>query len=122
MLTVGNVFFAAPPIHLVVSYDFNEQNVFVDGDLKARSPTPGGYFKNWDTDYRLVMGNEATGNRPWSGKTAYMAISNHALEHLPPINRSNWLFPLGMNGSKRLYPLCPLDNVFYLAIGFSSPL
>ena len=30
---------------------------------------------NWDTNFYLVVGNEATGNRSWSGKIAYLCIS-----------------------------------------------
>lgn len=80
MLTVHNVFSQAKPIHLIVSYDFKVQNVFVDGSLKANSPMPGGHFKNWNPDYRLILGNEATGNRPWSGTIAYVAIYNQPLD------------------------------------------
>lgn len=32
-------------------------------------------ISNWDTNFYLVVGNEATGNRSWSGKIAYLCIS-----------------------------------------------
>jgi Concanavalin A-like lectin/glucanases superfamily/VanZ like family len=53
--------------HVVVSFDFSAFRVFVDGALRARTPAPGGTLSNWDPDYPLVIGNEATGDRPWLG-------------------------------------------------------
>lgn len=32
-------------------------------------------LSNWDTNFYLVVGNEATGNRSWSGKVNYLCIS-----------------------------------------------
>ena len=45
MLTVEDVFRHPKPIHIVVSYNLNEQSVFVDG-IKKTSIIPGGNFKN----------------------------------------------------------------------------
>jgi hypothetical protein len=36
-------------------------------------------FNNWDKDYALVFGNEATGNRPWKGCISEAYIANRAL-------------------------------------------
>lgn len=80
MLNVRQVFTHPQPVHLVVSYDFKEQKVYVNGNLRIRSPIPGGHFNNWDPDYCLVLGNEATGDRPWLGKIAYVAIYNQPLD------------------------------------------
>ena len=36
-------------------------------------------FRNWDSDFHLLVGNEATQNRPWNGNIYKMAIYNQAL-------------------------------------------
>jgi VanZ family protein len=79
VLTVTDVFQPDDPQHLLVSYNFFEQRVYVNGHLRLRAPTPRGRFSNWDSSYSLVLGNEATGNRPWLGKLFLVAIYNRAL-------------------------------------------
>jgi VanZ family protein len=79
VLTVTDVFQPDVPQHLLVSYNFFEQRVYVNGHLRLRAPIPGGRFSNWDPSYSLVLGNEATGNRPWLGKLFLVAIYNRAL-------------------------------------------
>lgn len=79
MLTVKDVFISPKPLHIVVSYDFQEQRVFVNGHLWTTRPVPGGNFNNWDPGHRLVLGNEASGDRPWLGKLSYVAIYDHPL-------------------------------------------
>jgi hypothetical protein len=78
-LEVDNVFGHSEPLHIVVTYDFSEQRIFVNGELRLQKKIPGGRFTNWDPSYYLVLGNEATGNRPWKGKIFYLSIYNHAL-------------------------------------------
>jgi VanZ family protein len=78
-LTVTDVFHPDDPQHLLVTYNFFEQRVYVNGHLRLRAPIPGGKFANWDPSYSLVLGNEATGNRPWLGKLFLVAIYNRAL-------------------------------------------
>jgi hypothetical protein len=65
--------------HVVVSYDFSEQNVYINGEQRARSEILKGDFSNWDHACRLVIGNEITGNRPWKGKLYYIAVFNKPL-------------------------------------------
>ena len=36
-------------------------------------------LSNWDRDFPLIIGNETTGDRPWSGKINQFHISNRAL-------------------------------------------
>lgn len=38
------------------------------------------YFYEWDADYRLVLGNEPTGDRQWLGSVRDLIIFNRALE------------------------------------------
>lgn len=80
MLIVKDVFTQAKPLHIVVSYDFIEQRVYVNGSLRKTSTIPGGGFKNWDRGYPLILGNEAVGGRPWLGKLSYIAIYNHPID------------------------------------------
>jgi hypothetical protein len=80
MLQVEDVFAHPGPLHIVVSYDFQEQKVFVNGDLRVSADIPGGDFKNWHPSHRLILGNEATGDRPWLGKISYVAIYDRPLD------------------------------------------
>ena len=78
-LEVPGVFNNSRPQHIVVTYDYSVQVVHVDGKRRATEYLPGGRFSNWDPSYRLILGNEATGDRPWLGKIYYVAIYDRAL-------------------------------------------
>lgn len=65
--------------HIVVTYDFSEQRVYVNGQRRMKSELPGGIFSNWDPASSLLFGNEAPSNRPWLGKLFLAAIYNRAL-------------------------------------------
>jgi VanZ family protein len=65
--------------HVVITYDFSEQKVFINGEQRTRSEILKGDFSNWDPACRLVIGNEVTGNRPWKGKLYYAAVFNRPL-------------------------------------------
>ncbi len=78
-LIIEDVFRYPKPIHLVVSYNLIEQSVYVNGIVKATSIIPGGNITNWDPGYPLILGNEATGDRPWLGEISYLAIYNRSL-------------------------------------------
>ena len=79
-VTVENVFHATVPIHIVVTYDFIYQDIFVDGIKKIHSNTPGGDFENWDPNYYLAFGNEITWDRPWQGKILKAYMYNRPLK------------------------------------------
>jgi len=78
-LKVANVFGSAGLQHIVVTYDFLEQRVYINGTIQAREKIPGGRFTNWDPSYYLVLGNEATGDRPWLGKIFFLAMYSRPL-------------------------------------------
>jgi hypothetical protein len=78
-LTVENVFRAQVLEHIVVTYDFMKQRVYLNGQLRLEAPIPGGNFANWDPHYPLLLGNERTGDRPWEGSLFLAAIYNRAL-------------------------------------------
>ena len=65
--------------HIVFTYDYIEQNVFVNGVRYATKRCPNGRFHNWDPAYHLILGNETSRNRPWRGKIFYAAIYNRPL-------------------------------------------
>ena len=82
VMVVKNVFESAGMTHLVVTYDFERKQVYVNGDLKADASMPGGRFSNWDLAFPLVLGNEATGDRPWTGTLSSVAIYNRPLSEI----------------------------------------
>jgi hypothetical protein len=47
--------------------------VYLDGKLVAEQDVPGD-FSNWSDDFQLLLGNEATGDRPWRGQIHRIAI------------------------------------------------
>ena len=52
--------------------------VYLNGK-PAASRQIAGDMKNWDDRYRLLLGNEATGDRPWLGTLYLVAIYSRAL-------------------------------------------
>ncbi len=70
-------------------------NVEVDGKNMLTTSKPCRLLKSWDTDYRLALGNEFTGNRSWLGdirravvtvdgeRYDYLAVSE--LLHIPQV-------------------------------------
>ena len=51
---------------------------YVNGVQVGHRKVPGD-FSNWDDGYRLGLGNEFTGDRPWQGEWHLVAIYNRAL-------------------------------------------
>ncbi|PVV08511.1 MAG: ATPase [gamma proteobacterium symbiont of Ctena orbiculata] len=67
--------------HVVATFDpENGRRLYVDGvftdDLDETAP---GNLNDWDDSYALVLGNEASSDRPWAGKIRLLAIHNRAL-------------------------------------------
>ncbi len=52
--------------------------IYVDGK-PAASKRIAGHLSNWDSRFRLVLGNEGSGDRPWLGAIHLVAIYNRAL-------------------------------------------
>jgi len=78
-LIIDDTFNYKGPQHMVVVYNFSEQRVYINGELKAQSEILKGNFSNWDPSCIIVIGNELTGNRPWKGKIYYVAVFNRPL-------------------------------------------
>lgn len=52
--------------------------LYFDGVLQSTG-SAGGDLSNWDASYRLLLGNEATGDRPWLGTLHLVAIYDRAI-------------------------------------------
>lgn len=76
---VPDVFATAGRAHIVVTYDFTTLNVLVDGQRRATLDRPQGNFANWDRDQHLILGNESSGDRPWKGTIAAVALYDRAI-------------------------------------------
>ena len=78
-LIIGDIFNYRDLQHIVITYNFSEEKVYINGELRVQSKILKGGFSNWDPSCKLVIGNEATGDRPWKGKIYYIAIFNRPL-------------------------------------------
>jgi len=76
---VPDVFAPGRLRHIVVTYDAARRCAYVDGALRRCAPPIGGTLAGWDLGYPLLIGNEATGDRPWLGRLAQVAIFGRAL-------------------------------------------
>ncbi len=52
--------------------------LFVNGEQQATRDV-GSSLSDWDDDYRLLIGNEVGGDRPWRGEIRFVAIYKRAL-------------------------------------------
>jgi hypothetical protein len=67
--------------HVVLTYDpVNGRQIYVNGALMASGdPQKGGSLTQWDDTFALVLGNEVSGTRPWSGVLRMVAVYNRAM-------------------------------------------
>lgn len=64
-----------------VAYTFardGNARIYVNGKRVAEQNT-GGDLSNWDENFRLGLGNELTGDRPWDGSFHFVALYSRAL-------------------------------------------
>ena len=68
--------------HVVMTYDpVNGRRIYVNGTLATGGdPQRGGSLSQWDNTFALVLGNEVSGDRPWSGVLRFVAVYNKALQ------------------------------------------
>lgn len=76
VLEVHDVFNPGEERHLVVTYDFTQLCLYVDGQRRVCNQAPRGDFRNWDPSHELLLGNEVTGKLPWLGIIARVALYN----------------------------------------------
>jgi Concanavalin A-like lectin/glucanases superfamily len=67
--------------HVVMTYDpVNGRQLYVNGTLVATGdPQKGGSLSEWDNTFALVLGNEVSGTKPWSGVIKMVAVYNRAM-------------------------------------------
>ena len=67
--------------HVVMAYDpVNGRRVYVNGALvTGADPQRGGSLSQWDDTFALVLGNEVSGDRPWSGVVRMVGLYNKAM-------------------------------------------
>jgi len=67
--------------HVVLTYDpVNGRKLYVNGnftgDIDAKG---GGTLSNWDDTFAMVLGNEPSGQRQWTGLIKFLAVHDRAL-------------------------------------------
>ncbi len=67
--------------------------IFLNGEVAGRQRVQG-TFKNWNDGYQLLIGDEASGGRPWKGRIFRVAIFDRSLNASEVNNR----FSKGIGG------------------------
>jgi Concanavalin A-like lectin/glucanases superfamily len=67
--------------HVVATYNpIDGRKIYVNGNLVSNTdPVPGGTLVDWQDTFALVLGNEASGDRPFEGTIRLAAIHRRAL-------------------------------------------
>ena len=67
--------------HVVLTYDaVTGRQLFVNGVLVATGDAQkGGSLSQWDNTFALVLGNEVSNTKPWSGELRMVAVYSHAM-------------------------------------------
>jgi len=64
------------PQHVIVTYKPGRLVGYVDGQKVLDTDAVQGDLSNWAMDHTLLLGNEATYDRPWTGTIKSIAIFN----------------------------------------------
>jgi hypothetical protein len=86
-LEVADVFEANKVYHIVVTYNFKWECIYVNGRKTICDYRIQGDFSAWDASCKLVIGNEATGGRAWLGEIFFAAIYDRPLSSVEVKNR-----------------------------------
>jgi hypothetical protein len=67
--------------HVVATYDpIDGRRIYVNGSLASQTdPVPGGTLIDWQREFALVLGNEASGDGLWQGTIRLAAIHRRAM-------------------------------------------
>ena len=67
--------------HVVATYDpINGRSIYVNGDLVSNAdPIPGGTLIDWQSNFAVILGNEASGDGLWEGTFRLAAVHRRAL-------------------------------------------
>jgi len=74
-----NLFSPTKTQHIAASFNGETVKLYVNGRKVKEVKRPYADLSNWNESHYLVVGNEITGNRPWSGEINYLAIYSVAL-------------------------------------------
>ena len=80
-LETGNAPLQASLQHVAVTFDpVNGRRLYINGELNpAQDPVTPALLNTWDNTFALVLGNEASSDRPWDGVIRFAAFHNRAL-------------------------------------------
>lgn len=69
--------------HVALTYDaVNGRKLYINGaDTGVSDAVAPALLNSWNDTYALVLGNEASGDRPWQGTLRMLAIHNRALDN-----------------------------------------
>ncbi|MGB5450336.1 MAG: VanZ family protein [Woeseiaceae bacterium] len=92
--------------------------ISVDGDILAIAPMPDQPFESWDPSFRLALGNELSGNRPWLGsiRKAVVRVGNEFFDYLA--NDALNVPEIFTMSSDRVIKLVPFLNYQYYRARF----
>ncbi|HNS27819.1 MAG TPA: LamG domain-containing protein [Steroidobacteraceae bacterium] len=66
--------------HVVLTYDpVNGQRIYVNGQYTGDTDGSGGALGDWDDSFALVLGNDPSGARQWTGVLRLVSVHNRAL-------------------------------------------
>jgi len=67
--------------HVVATYDpINGRRIYVNGVLESGvDPIPGGTLIDWQDNFAVILGNEASSDGPWEGTFRLAAVHRRAL-------------------------------------------
>lgn len=65
--------------HVVYTFGHGLARIYVNGERVAERKIDGD-LSNWDEGFRLGLGNEFTGDRPWQGQFHFLALYDRALD------------------------------------------
>lgn len=78
-IVTPDVFIPGSRQHIVMTFDFSDCRVFLDGKQLLNTPLSARNFSSWDPTYHLVFGNENTGDRPWIGSIGSLTLYDRAI-------------------------------------------
>ena len=72
--------------HAVYTFKENQAELYINGELVKRQKIEGS-FSNWNDNYRIFLGNESNGSRPWLGTIYSLYLFDKALSKNEIVNR-----------------------------------
>lgn len=108
-------------VHLAVYGD--TVDLYVDGALRLRNAYDGPVTATWDRSYRMALGNELTGRRPWLGEIEFGGPMDRPERYWSMVHAPRWALFQYLEGQDLLLNLLgfvPL-GVLLILLGWSIP-